>query len=125
MNCPNCGYLRMPPNQPMGYAGPVCMCPLPTYHSGHYQFVQTQSPAENLIIQLLNEILRELRECEQELTEEFRGKLNIAVKALEFYANANYQLDISQESMEQHLNRVYNDSGIRARQALAEIKGEA
>jgi hypothetical protein len=39
-------------------------------------------------------------------------------EALEFYANANWSMDISQESAQAYSNRAYNDRGHRARAAL-------
>lgn len=43
-------------------------------------------------------------------------------EALEFYANANWGLDISQETAEGFTNRAYNDRGHRARAALGDRK---
>lgn len=41
-----------------------------------------------------------------------------AVEMAEFYATANYSGDISQESTQEAMRRIYNDTGYKAREFL-------
>lgn len=43
------------------------------------------------------------------------------VEVVKWYAEANWAMDISQESWEAHAKRAYNDGGHRARQALKDV----